>query len=394
MDTSEGYRTDPIILDRMEFPTTQMAMATRTQLQTHFSRLRDLASQPAQPLKPTFWDNLDLDRRKASVDQERSREFKDGSAWDSTGPVKDEWNDSIYPRAIRPLLQDNTRKIYHGVKRQTPFSVCCWMVGREWHSSHPAAIIICGNKKVTNNAVKLIEQHAELARTWGFRVYGFESKVLLTMGNATDDIEDETPLCAFSGTRFAVGDRNQISTRMATLGGSIMLGGEFFGVTVAHPFIEHLYDEFSDEEESDMSDDDSDVTSIISCPESAQPVMLESDIAYVEDSPSHRERILGYIPEESRPNYFSQSTDWALLKLRETSLAINFMILKDRLVVPWRISKSFPEGELWAVVDSAKPISTKVSPSVCGLFIPHAGLQDVWAMDMKPSKFSFLCIPQ
>lgn len=194
------------------------------------------------------------------------------------------------------------------------------MVGREWHSSHLAAIIICGNKKVTNNALKLIEQHAEVSRTWGFRVYGLESQVLLTMGNAADDIKDETPLCAFSGTRFAVGDWNQISIRMATLGGSIMLGGEFFGVTVTHPFVEHLYDEFSDEEESDMSDDDSDVTSIISCPESAQPVILESDIAYVEDLLSHRERILGCIPEESRPKYFSQSTDLALLKLRKPTL--------------------------------------------------------------------------
>jgi hypothetical protein len=37
-------------------------------------------------------------------------------------------------------------------------------------SSCDAAIIVCGNKKVTNNTVKLIEQHAELARTSRFRV--------------------------------------------------------------------------------------------------------------------------------------------------------------------------------------------------------------------------------
>lgn len=89
-------------------------------------------------------------------------------------------------------------------------------------------------------------------------------------------------------------------------------------MTVAHPFIEHPYDEFSDEEGSDMSEDDSDVNSIpINRPESAPSVMLDSDIVYVEDSLFHRERILCFIPEESRPKHFSRSTDWALLNFEK-----------------------------------------------------------------------------
>ena len=98
------------------------------------------------------------------------------------------------------------------------------------------------------------------------------------MRNDADKIYDETRICAFIGTRFAVGDRDKMSTRMATLGGSIMHGEIFFGVTVARRFTEHPYDEFSDEEESDMSDDDSEATEIISCPESTQPIMLEFDL--------------------------------------------------------------------------------------------------------------------
>lgn len=200
---------------------THTALATRTQLQTRFSRLRDLAAQPTPPLKLTFWDNLDLDSRNASVNQGRSWEFNNGFAWDPVRPVKDEWNDAIYSRAIKPILKHNTRTIYNGVKRQTPYSGCCWMIGREWNSSHPAAIFICGNKKVTKNAEKLIQRHGELSRAWGFQVYGYKSKVRMTMGTSADRSHDESSPCAISGTLFAVGGDDRPSTRMATLGGSI-----------------------------------------------------------------------------------------------------------------------------------------------------------------------------
>lgn len=368
-----------------------MEMTTRTQLQTHFGRLLDLASQPSPPLKPTFWDKLDLDGRRKSVDQERSWKFNNESAWDPIGPVKDEWNKFIYPGAIKPLLQDNTRIVYKTVKRQTPYSVCCWMIGKEWHSSRPAAIIICGNKRVTKNAVKLIEGHGELGRTWGFRVYGYESKISITMGTSANDNDDDSPLCAISGTRFAVGGRDSISTRMATLGGSIEIDGEYFGVTVAHPFLERPQDESSDDDEGDMSDDDSEVTELISHIEETPYVTLEFDAAFVEEPKCHRIEMLGAIPNSNRPKYFSQGADWALLDLQPADLTINLITAGGKIVVPWWITRdSLSEGELWAAVSPVNPVQTKASPSICGLFIPHAGLQDVWALNMKPSKYTIL----
>ncbi|KAJ5390116.1 uncharacterized protein N7496_001184 [Penicillium cataractarum] len=365
-------------------------MTTRTQLQTHFGRLRDLASQPSQPLKPSFWDNLNVDSRKASVNLERSWEFNNESAWDPIGSVKDEWNDYIYPRTIKPLLQHNTNKIYHGVKKQTPYSVCCWMIGKEWDSSHPAAIIICGNKKVTKNAVKLIERHGELIRTWGFQVYGYESKISLTMGASSSELDEGSTLCAISGTRFAVGGGDGISTRTATLGGSIMINGEFFGLTVAHPFMNISQDESSDDDESDMSDDESDFSDNIGYADTTElatveSVMLKSNVAVVEDPISHQRTILGSIPDQS---YFSHTADWALLKLEPAALAINLLALGDKLAIPWWVQPHPPNGELWVGVNPLESVQTKASPSICGLFVPSSGMQDVWAMSLKPSMSS------
>lgn len=208
-------------------------MTTRPQPATHFSRLLDSGSPP---VKPTFWDNLGLDNRRASVEQKLSWEFNHESAWNPIGPVNYEWSESLYSRAIKPLLQHNTKVIYKGFKKQTPYSVCCWMIGQEWHSLHPAAIFICGNE-VTKNAVKLIERHGELARTWGFRVYGYKSKVSTTIGASVSEGHNESYSLVMPGMRFYVGNQDGISTRIATLGGSIKIDTDLYGLTVAQPFI-------------------------------------------------------------------------------------------------------------------------------------------------------------
>jgi hypothetical protein len=177
---------------------------------------------------------------------------------------------------------------------------------------------------------------------------------------------------------------------MATLGGSIMIDGEFFGVTVDHPFMDISQALSSDEDGSDMSDDDSDISDCISCTDATESipiesVMLESEVVLVEDPISHQETILGTIPNQS---YFSQNADWALIELQPAALAINILTLGDKIVIPSRIQRYPADGELWAVVNPAGPIQIKASPSICGLFVPFSGMQDVWATSLKPSMFT------
>lgn len=54
-----------------------------------------------------------------------------------------------------------------------------------------------------------------------------------------------------------------------------MLDEGFFSMTVDHPFIQPPQNELSDENEGDMSDDDSETTDIISCPDTIEPSTLE-----------------------------------------------------------------------------------------------------------------------
>ncbi|KAJ5640172.1 uncharacterized protein N7484_008034 [Penicillium longicatenatum] len=133
--------------------------------------------------------------------------------------------------------------------------------------------------------------------------------------------------------------------------------------TVLHPFIQsHQINESDDDDQSDLSasDDNASSTGINFHLES---IALDADTIYLPESESQG-RFVGAIPQESRPRYFSPHMDWALVKLESTTgLLLNFATLDGKVVVPSKV----------------------VSPVIHGLFLPHSGLQDAWALNMKPT---------
>ncbi|KAJ5095586.1 hypothetical protein NUU61_004942 [Penicillium alfredii] len=348
------------------------------QTQTQLSRFTDWGSQPSST---TFWDKLSADERTASIDATYSRKFNDQLAWEPAGQVRDVWNTTVYPTIIKPLLKDNSKAIYRKVKKQALYTVACWMVGREWQSAHPAAVIICVSKRVTKQAVKLIEEQDELSR-WGFRVYGYESKISLNMATAlTKELAGTPHIC---GTLFGVGSENQkVPTKFASIGGTIILDGKCYGVTVAHPFLLDTYqDETTDEDTSNLSDDESDGSDAASESDSEENLTLELDTAFV---PNHFEPSrLGSIPQEHRPDYYSSHADWALLELEtDKRLLVNLVVLDQKVVFPSKVASDFPRGQLWAAMGTKSPVQTKASETICGLFDPRFGLRDVWAVRME-----------
>ncbi|EPS31292.1 hypothetical protein PDE_06247 [Penicillium oxalicum 114-2] len=360
----------------------------KTMLQTHLNRVFD--SETKFEL-PTFWDSLSPEERRKSVDQQQSWEFKDQLAWNPAGRVVEEWNASIYQNLLKPLFRESTTKLFRGVRKQCLYDIACWMVGNEWQSSHPAAIIISGNLKVSRNGVKLVKRHGQLLSKFGFRVNEYESNVLPSMATSLmDELSITTSLC---GMRFVVEGSNGMSSRRSTLGGAVILGEEYFGVTVLHPFIqEHQISESEKDDRSDLSDSD-DLASSMGIDYCPQEITLDADTIYLLESESHR-RLVGAIPQESRSRYFSQHMDWALVKLESTtSLLSNFATLDGKVVFPSKVSITFPKDLVWAIVNSATPIPIRVSPVMHGLFLPHSGLQDAWALNMKPSEcqYDFSC---
>ncbi|KAJ5808588.1 hypothetical protein N7474_009857 [Penicillium riverlandense] len=362
-------------------------MAVRTQTQTLFGRISDWGVQTEAPRTtkvPTFWDGLSADEKKASVDQQRSWAFNGQYAWSPANKVCETWNTVVYPNILKPLLKDNGKKIYHKIKKQSPYSVTCWMIGREWHSSHPAAVVICANAKVTKQAVKLVEKHGGLFN-WGFRVYGFESKIALNMGSPYDalgvELKDTINLC---GQQFQVGSaEGKRLSRVATMGGTVIVGGEIYGLTVVHPFLK-TYDEGDSSNEEESNNDDDSVGSDFASNHSdaGNPeTMIEADTAYY---PSDSKE-LGSIPRER--SFYSLESDWALVRLNnldKSKLLLNSLILKDTVAFPSKASSGHSDRPLWAAVGTGPPVETTASDTKCGLYVPTFGFQDVWALKMAP----------
>lgn len=353
----------------------------RTMLQTHLRRAFDSETK-AEP--PTFWEGLSLEERRGSVDQQQFRKFEDQFAWNPAGPVVEKWNATIYRDLLKPLFRENTTQLFHGVRKQCLYDITCWMVGDEWHSSHPAAIILSGDPKVSRNGVKLVKRHGQLLLEFGFRVYEYKSNISLSMTTSLiDELNNTTSFC---GKQFVVKGSDGRSSTRATLGGALIIGEEYFGITVLHPFVQgHQIDASDDDYQSDLSDCDDNVSGvdINDHPEIVSP---DSDRIYFPESTS-QESFVGAIPQESRSKYFSRHMDWALVKLESvTGLLLNFATLDGKVVMPSKVSMTFPRNPLWAIVNSTTPVQTKVSPLMHGLFLPQSGLQDAWALKMKPSE--------
>lgn len=338
---------------------------------------------------PTFWDGLSVDEKKASVDQQHCWAFDNQYAWSPASKVSEKWNTHIYPNIIKPLLKDNDTVIYHKIKKQSPYSVNCWMIGREWHSSHPAAVIICANPKVTRQAVQLVEKHGELFN-WGFRVYGFENRVALNMGSPTESLEEELKdTMNICGQLFQVGRaEGKLFSRVATMGGTVIVGGEIYGLTVVHPFLKSYDDgDSSQKEESNIDYDSvgSDLAGNHSDAGNAETI-IETGTAHVQ-SQSQFFKELGSIPRER--SFYSLESDWALVRLNtldENRLLLNPVILKDTVAFPSKASSGPSSRPLWAAVGTGPPVETTASDTKCGLYVPPLGFQDVWALRMVPGE--------
>lgn len=366
-------------------------MVQTTQLRT-VNPLNRPWRQDVQPVKPSFWEGLDEQEKKASVDQQKSWQFRNKFAWGPAGQVKDQWSTYIWPRVLKPLLQDNTRKVFRGRKNHILYSIACWMVGTNWNLSHPAAVISCGNEKVTKNIVRLIERHGQLSE-WGFCVYGYQNQISLTMAKLSDSSQ-------LLGTKFLAGNPGDISDRVATIGGAVVIDEQYFCLTVLHPFIE-IDQGDTDAEDSDSISDDSasevscegldfNLSSPAACPSveiSQETVELKYNTAFHLDS-YPESTILGSISATLDSSYYSQRMDWALLNpnLAQDNTLDNSIYLDEKLFVPSKVSTEFPTGHLWAISSQKSPKKISVSSCVCGLFLPGSGLQDVWALDLYPGE--------
>ncbi|KAF4250945.1 hypothetical protein CNMCM8980_009584 [Aspergillus fumigatiaffinis] len=310
----------------------------------------------------TFWDHLTEDEKKASVDRTCSREFRDGSAWEAAGRVKKKWDEDVYPN-LKAFLNEKHKDLNPTSRKMAIYSIVCWMVGKEWHLSHPATVFVCGTKKVAKRALKQIECFLKLGNS-GFRAYTHIAAISLNCGVSGQDPSGKIGLC---GTLVNVGNFREAFERQTTVGGVVHIDGYDYCMTAAHPFL-------SVDEDGDDGDDDNDVGN----------ESLDEDSGVGDNNTIENKRAIPYDDDAlNRKSFLSQRFDWALLKVSdECEPALNTINVPGGILIPWKISTTSPKTPLWAATGTHKAVEIQSTPTLSGICLDDSGILDVWTLKM------------
>ncbi|KAF7130889.1 hypothetical protein CNMCM5793_003759 [Aspergillus hiratsukae] len=326
----------------------------------------------------TFWDHLTEDEKRSSVDRTCSREFRDGSAWEAAGRVKEKWDEDVYPN-LKAFLNEKQRDLNPTSRKMAIYNIVCWMVGKEWHLSHPATVFVCGTKKVAKRALRQIECFLKLGNS-GFRVYTHIATIALNGGTSGQDPSGKIGLC---GTLVNVGNFREAFERQTTVGGVVHINGYYYCMTAAHPFL-------GVDEDGDDGDDDSDVAnesfgedSEVGNNNTVENRDLTADHIYRDGLHS----FLGAIPynddASNRKSFLSERFDWALLKISdECEPGLNKIDVPSGILIPWKISPTSPKTPLWAATGTHQAVEIQSTPTLSGICLDKSGIVDVWSLNM------------
>lgn len=171
--------------------------------------------------------------------------------WDLAGTALQQWNDAHGPR-LKEIMENNAKEIYKGENDADCLIIRrCYMLGRDKSHAHPTIVLFC-NRNNEKKAKRILKRSMQvISRADGFSELsdsGFEFRASLvrdleSKGNLADRSADIThptydqsspgPI-SLCGQQILVND----TTRLATIGGTIIIDGAYHALTVAHPFSE------------------------------------------------------------------------------------------------------------------------------------------------------------
>lgn len=162
------------------------------------------------------------------------------SRWILAGFALQDWQEDLRER-LGELLHETEGEIYKGWSiRDTSMACHCWMLGYERLCAYPTVVVSCNIPAILKRTMRIILRHG-IVKSKGFELKGLPGcdlrlltmamsdhpKVRLTNDNGKSLGGSLKTLC---GTGIVV----EGSDRPATLGGVIIVGNKYYGLTVAH----------------------------------------------------------------------------------------------------------------------------------------------------------------
>lgn len=200
--------------------------------------------------------------------------IKRKTVWEATGPALERFENEL-SKSIINLLHTHKEQLESKDEFRRTVSFNLWMVGKECTTAVPTVIFTSRSAPLREAVVKLIKEHNILADFLGFKLKSMDRQPAIPMGfdiNGSDANLGEY----FSDERSVIYARGSLhdvcgavvsvgGTYDTTLGGVLVIGGEYYGFIALHGGEDMAEDSESiicREDDLKFDDDESDITSI------------------------------------------------------------------------------------------------------------------------------------
>lgn len=213
----------------------------------------------------TYWTRLAPQRKLDSIDGETltSRSFGRKIGWSPKGDILQRWNDELFAH-IQGIVgaERSTEFIYKRSKKKSPCVCDLWMLsdGNRWEDARPTIVAMCNDGKVARRAIVVLQKNPKLKDlNLGFHFLAWEESIELIAGSVAGNPlvpASDDDLLSLGGLRVLITSTpisSKSKWRDATIGGVLLLGGVYYGLSVAHAF-------FLNETENDINDSDDEST--------------------------------------------------------------------------------------------------------------------------------------
>jgi hypothetical protein len=383
----------------------------------------------------TYWESLSEQDRRDSVNEHKSRLLGKKVGWGYAGPVREKWNNEIYP-AISVIINNrkNYEKIFSRTNTRLTRPCSLYMVGdpraahpedKPWERAEPTIVAISSSQRIANKICDLLKSSTSLKNlNLGFNFMSFKDEALeLNAGDGSGSklYTKEDSLCGLPIWTPRWPPTTPLQYRRATIGGGVIVNGLTFGLTAAHIFYSDNWDNEDDNTSTSPDTSMEDLSTMNSSDSSpadkslswkydhlldhlrdkdvdvfqAPYDMKDGEHFFGSDSlaPGHLERF-GCLCQSSTPSdlhsFICPVMDWALIRPTTSNpCQINTVRTPAGNVISLNSASADPPmGSVLVFAGSSGVFETNATGRIEGIVLPGSThMIEVWTID-SPSRMS------
>jgi hypothetical protein len=397
-----------------------------------------------------YWTDLAEDQRASCIGSLTQLAYGNKTVWTVTGCLQEYWVEELGPM-IRNICSNekNQDRIYRRDSLHPTCTSQLFLLGyaNAPEAAKPTVVIVCTSRRIASATKSLLQNHESIKKLHlGFDFLVHKEKIQLLAGaessfvtsksvpmtDVTNPFAPLKPAAHFAsicGSRFItcpVPAHEGSKWKQATIGGLVMNSGQWYGLTVAHVFLELPEFELSDSESntdiereednnsdamkfsSRTKDDHQPLNRLMSQIPARHGVYLESmqvpnDASRTSASPftgPARGSILSLIghfddqPQDvtealdlGTSRFFSANMDWALIKIEDTRFMVpNKISTGNNIAQPslLRLKRGPPRGRVLVAGGMTGIGDAMAYGDVANITLPWSTtVQEAWTLCYK-----------